>query len=538
MQILLSLLLATLWTAFAKRVVHNWDITYVTTSRGLDQKPKCGIAVNGTFPLPIVRASKGDTLVLHVHNSLNVSTSLHAHGIFQNNTNYYDGTGMVTECSIAPGTDFTYEIPLNQAGTYWIHGHTAEQNFDGLSTPLIIDDPDEPYRYDGEYLFAFEDWSTATIREIRPLMDIPDFKEFRSMLQPLTLVNGISSNYTPPIHFSPGKTYRIRLVAMQNLPTVEFSINQHTLEVIEVDGALTKRRPMQAVRINPGQRVSMLVRAKQSLASNYAYHISVTNYFSPIPPGFVQPLYNGTVIYAEDAELAPVESVLSEPFDEVSLESLDELPQLIPDRSLFINSTVGHSLQNIYQDTFNNVEFMAPPVPTIFSALTLGQRSLNPFMYGPQTNAHVLKHLEVVELLLYHTGNTPHPLHLHGHSFQVIARGLVNDTTGEYHREVKPGQSPVTRDTIFLIHGEYALVRFRADNPGAWLFHCHVVFHAVRGMMMVFVEAPDVMQQRIKVPESVVSQCRQQGIKTTGNVVGNMGYNIAGAPHSPDLLFS
>ncbi|ORX73610.1 Cupredoxin [Linderina pennispora] len=417
MQILIPLLLlATLWTAFAKRVVHNWDITYVTTSRGLDQKPKRGIAVNGTLPLPIVRASKGDTLVLHVHNSLSVPTSLHAHGIFQNNTNYYDGTGM--------------------AGTYWIHGHTAEQNFDGLSTPLIIDDPDEPYRYDGEYLFAFEDW--------------------------------------------------IRLVAMQNLPTVEFSINQHTLEVIEVR------------LVNPGQRVSMLVRAKQSLASNYAYHISVTNYFSPIPPGFVQPL-------------APVESIL------YLLESLDESPQLIPDRSLFINSTVGHSLQSIYKDTFNNVEFMEPLVPTMFSALTLGHRIIEP--------------VHVVELLLYHTGNIPHPLHLHGHSFQVIARGLVNDTTGEYHREVKPGQSPVTRDTIFLIHGEYALVRFRADNPGAWMFHCHVVFHAIRGMMMVFVEAPDV-------PESVVSQCRQQGIKTTGNVVGSMGYNIAGAPHSPDLLFS
>ncbi|KAJ1957716.1 ferroxidase fet3 [Linderina pennispora] len=475
-------------------------------------------------------------LVLHVHNSLDVPTSLHAHGIFQNNTNYYDGAGMVTECSIAPGTDFTYEIPLNQAGTYWIHGHTAEQNSDGLRTPLIIDDPDEPYTYDGEYLFAFEDWSTVTIGELKPLMDDVNLTEFRKKPPPLTLVNGVSASYTPPMHFSPGKTYRIRLLAMQNMPMVEFSINQHTMDVIEVDGALTKRRPMQAIRVNPGQRVSVLVRAKQSLVSNYAYHISVTHYIFPIPPGFVQPLYNGTVVYAEDAELAPVESILSEPFDEVSLESLDESPLLIPDRSLFLNATIGYSVQNIYEDGFNNVEFMEPLVPTIFSALTLGHRSLNPFMYGPQTNAHVLKHLEVVELLLYQTRDVPHPLHLHGHNFQVVARGLVNDTTGEYHREVKPGQSPVTRDTIFLINGEYAIVRFRADNPGIWMFHCHVTIHAVRGLMMVFVEAPDVMQQRIKVPQSVVSQCRQQGIKTTGNVVGNMGYNIAGAPRSPDLL--
>ncbi|KAJ1960444.1 ferroxidase fet3, partial [Dipsacomyces acuminosporus] len=128
----------------AKDVVHNWDITYVTSNRGLDQAPKRGIGINGQFPLPVVEATLGDTLVLNIHNSLDQPTSLHSHGLLQKTTNYYDGASMTTECSTAPGANFTYRIPLQQAGSYWIHSHTNDQNFDGLRTPLIVHDPLDP----------------------------------------------------------------------------------------------------------------------------------------------------------------------------------------------------------------------------------------------------------------------------------------------------------------------------------------------------------------------------------------------------------
>ncbi|KAJ2687029.1 ferroxidase fet3, partial [Coemansia spiralis] len=165
------LLAATL--ANAKRVIENWDITYVTTNRGLPLPAKRGIGVNGAFPLPVVEAKVGDTLVLNVHNSLDVRTSLHAHGIFQRGTPYYDGVPFVTECGIAPGSNFTYEIPLRQSGTYWIHGHSQEQNYDGLRTPLIVREPKDPYRTSGEFLFAVEDWWSQTFADIYPLLTSP-----------------------------------------------------------------------------------------------------------------------------------------------------------------------------------------------------------------------------------------------------------------------------------------------------------------------------------------------------------------------------
>jgi FtsP/CotA-like multicopper oxidase with cupredoxin domain len=64
-----------------------------------------------------------------------------------------------------------------------------------------------------------------------------------------------------------------------------------------------------------------------------------------------------------------------------------------------------------------------------------------------------------------------HPMHIHGHAYRVITRnGLPNP-----HRE--------WLDTVLLERGEAAEVAFVADNPGDWMFHCHILEHQMGGMM-------------------------------------------------------
>lgn len=71
------------------------------------------IGVNGTWPIPLISANVGDSLILDVHNQLgNASTSLHFHGFFQNGTNHMDGAVGVTQCAIPPGSSFTYNIKV------------------------------------------------------------------------------------------------------------------------------------------------------------------------------------------------------------------------------------------------------------------------------------------------------------------------------------------------------------------------------------------------------------------------------------------
>lgn len=104
---------------------------------------------------PAINVTLNDTLVINVINQLDEPTSLHAHGLFQVGNNQMDGPSMVTQCPIPPGASFTYNIPITQTGTYWIHGHHKGHYVDGLRAPLIIHNPNETYHYDEEYTLTF-----------------------------------------------------------------------------------------------------------------------------------------------------------------------------------------------------------------------------------------------------------------------------------------------------------------------------------------------------------------------------------------------
>ncbi|ORX69992.1 hypothetical protein DL89DRAFT_267228 [Linderina pennispora] len=424
---------------------------------------------------------------------------------------------MVTECGIAPGSTFTYEIVLSQSGTYWIHGHTLEQSNEGLRTPLVVHDPNERYKYDGEFLFAVEEWATQTIDDSMAVMTAPNRATLPVDQSMRLLVNGENGAKLKPMNFVPGKTYRIRLVAMMGMPLVDFFIDNHDIEVIEVDGVLTKPKKVNVVRLASGQRYSVLVRAKNATDTNYSYHFNMIQSYIPLKSGFRPMVGNGTVVYSDRVPL-------------------DDSPVLVPDRSLYFNATFGFTAQNASFESFNLAPFQTPLVPTILTAMTMGDMVLNPIVYGSQSSAYVLKHLEVIEVLVWSQTFLPHPIHLHGHKFQIVERGLVADTTGASRRQIPPGGQPISRDTVQVESGEYVKLRFRADNPGVWLMHCHFPWHARAGMDMVFVEAPDLMQKQLKIPDSVREQCRLQGIKTEGNAGGNMSYNFGAAPIGPFIL--
>ncbi|KAJ2800573.1 ferroxidase fet3 [Coemansia guatemalensis] len=520
----------------AKRVVENWDITYVTTNRGLDQPPKRGIGVNGQLPLPVIEAEIGDTLVLNVHNSLDKPTSLHAHGILQYETNYYDGVAMVNSCPIAPGTNFTYEIPLKQSGTYWVHGHTSEENYEGLRAPLVVYDRNDPYPVSKSYLFAVEDWWPLNIGDTLKMMQTPGRRESPFSHPPQTLINGAFGKLTKPIYFEPDQTYRIRLLSMASLPLWEFTMDGHELYIIEVDGVLTKPKLVNVVRMAPAQRVSVLVKAKSSTRVNYQYHINVLKEGVPFISDVFPAQFDGSVIYDPNARISIANSIPSAPLDELSIESLEYEPPLIPDRALFLNLTYGYSEEKVHYQSINLITYQSSLVPSIFSALTTGDRAINPITYGPQTNTHVIKHDEVVELLLWSSTEQSHPIHLHGHVFQIIETGSTNDLTGESRRTVPQSYfSPLKRDTVHIYPGHYAVVRFRANNPGVWNLHCHFDWHMGMGFNKLFVVAPEEMQKNMVIPPSVVEQCHIQGIQTWGNAAGHNTYNYRGAPELPYL---
>jgi FtsP/CotA-like multicopper oxidase with cupredoxin domain len=80
---------------------------------------------------------------------------------------------------------------------------------------------------------------------------------------------------------------------------------------------------------------------------------------------------------------------------------------------------------------------------------------------------------ERVLIRLIHTGAIPHPIHTHGHSFQIVA------TDGNPVPEV----ARLTKDTVLIGPAERYDLAFVADNPGVWMVHCHIEHHMANGMM-------------------------------------------------------
>ncbi|KAJ1903025.1 ferroxidase fet3 [Coemansia sp. S100] len=516
--------------AAAEDVKYYWDIGYVKANPD-GQLERQVIGVNGAWPPPPLHVSLNDTLIIEARNSLDTPTTLHAHGMYQNGTNYMDGPYMVTQCGIPPGQNMTYRIPITQTGTYWIHAHYGAQYVDGIRAPLILHNPKEPHKYDDEIIVTLEDWYHDQASGL--------LKEFLSWKNPGgaepvpngALIGSVGGDKHKIIDFTPGKTYRLRLINMSALAMFHFSIEGHKMHVIEVDGVDTEPMEVGNVRLAAAQRTSVLVTALNSTGSNYLFHADMdTDMFDNIPETLN---YNSTglIRYKKDAD---VRRDKGEPdwsaFNDIDLVPLDGMEALGFDVTYSLDVYFNQYTDALNHGTFNNITYVMPKVPTMFTALSMGADALNATVYGPQTNAHMVGHMQDVQLVVNNFDAGNHPFHLHGHHFQLIERGPAPyDPTFN----PRPKSAPARRDTVTIPSMEYVILRFRADNPGTWLFHCHIEWHIEGGLNMVIIEAPDVMQKRIRVPQQILDQCAAAGIPTSGNAAGREGYDLRGAPEGP-----
>ncbi|KAK8063752.1 iron transport multicopper oxidase FET3 [Apiospora saccharicola] len=200
-----SLLLLPL--ASAKTLEYYWDISWKYVAP--DGFGRSVVTVNNQWPPPAIDGMLGDRVIVHVSNSLgNESTGIHWHGIQQVGTNQMDGPVGVTQCPIPPGSRFTYNFPVTQAGTYWWHAHIEGQIADGLRGPMTFKDPHAPYndKIDGERTITLGDWyhtqapflieqyesaENACRGKSSPLLMLP--------CQRLAMFDSIPPNYNP--HF-------------------------------------------------------------------------------------------------------------------------------------------------------------------------------------------------------------------------------------------------------------------------------------------------------------------------------------------------
>lgn len=160
-------------------------------------------------------------------------------------------------------------------------------------------------------------------------------------------------------------------------------------------------------------------------------------------------------------------------------------------------------------------------MPSLYSALTVGkEHAADPRVYGTHTISHVLGHNEVIQIVLNNGDDGTHPFHLHGHNFQLLYRSPEDAGVFIEDESITFPTVPMRRDTVVVRGNGNIVLRFRADNPGVWLFHCHIEWHMDQGLVATFVEAPAQLQG-LQIPADHLAACEAAGTPARGNAAGN-----------------
>ncbi|CCE85919.1 Piso0_005559 [Millerozyma farinosa CBS 7064] len=534
---------------------YHFNVGYVKRNPdGLQERSVIGI--NGQWPPPTIRVKKHDRVVIHVKNSLeDQNTSLHFHGLFQKGSNAMDGPEMVTQCPIPPGATFLYNFTVeDQAGTYWYHSHSGAQYGDGLRGFFIIDDDKPlPFKYDEDVTLTLSDWYH---NENRAIMRSFLNRYNPTGAEPIPQSALFNDSKNVEWQIAPDSTYFLRIVNVGLFVSQYVYIEGHNFTIVEVDGVLVEPQEADSLYIAVAQRVGVLVHTKKHAEENFRFVNALDEEMLDFIPEDLERVSTNWVVYDRNKKLpAPLESSFSEtiarinPFDDYELKPLrnDSLYN-DPDYEISLNFTMQNLGDGVSYALFNGKKYVPPKVPTLLTVFDSGEYANHNIIYGSNTNSFILQKDEIVQIVLNNMDPGKHPFHLHGHVFQLISRSetgedddnpIVFDPSNKDH--IQFPEKPLIRDTVMVNPNGFIVLRFKADNPGVWLFHCHVDWHLEQGLAITLIEAPSEIQSSQSVIENHYEACKLANVSSKGNAAGHYGsstewFDLTGENVQPDPL--
>jgi FtsP/CotA-like multicopper oxidase with cupredoxin domain len=503
----------------SKTISLQWRISSCT--RAPDGVSKRVYLINGDFPGPTVEARSGDTIEIEVTNDLkDEGVAVHFHGLFMRGFNEMDGAVGITQDPIPPGGSLLYRFNVSedQHGTFWYHAHSLVQRGDGVFGALIVHRPAQRgegversvwRNYDEERLLMVNDWYHRSAEEgLSWYMRSGSFG-----MEPVPdsmLANGIGmyncSNAVParpvkcstshaddvlPMAFNASKTYRLRIINSGMLGGFSFTISGAVMTVVEVDGGVpVEQRSASSVgTLYPGQRIDVILSwTAKEVEPALAISLDESAFRYPNPaltasqsfPVFL----DGNHRKSSSADCEHHVDLLR-----LRAASAIAIPQKA-DKTLVLYTTTLKlaRLSNIPHGFINQTTWspQSPPLLNL-SRSSYDKNQLVPFV--PLTTPPTW-----IDIILNNLDDDAHPFHLHGYSPYVLATYGTDFGWGSWNPfsgDEPPGGAletdrPVRRDTILVPRRGYAVLRFRADNSGVWLFHCHVLWHLGSGMAMAF----------------------------------------------------
>ena len=208
-----------------------------------------------------------------------------------------------------------------------------------------------------------------------------------------------------------------------------------------------------------------------------------------------------------------------------STESLGKLHSL-PHKGLTVSGEIwggGKGLtHNPRRHCVNGSPYVHPKTPTLYTAATVGDYNTDEKVYGA-VHPFIVSSGDIVDIVVNNHDEGIHPFHLHGHHFQVLDRPRTGagDWPGPARASRKYNRKPPRRDTVAVFPKSHAVLRFKADNPGVYLFHCHIEWHVEMGLTATIIDSPDVLRD-ISITEDHINACKAGGMSYEGNAAGNV----------------
>jgi FtsP/CotA-like multicopper oxidase with cupredoxin domain len=422
---------------------------------------------NGTWGFEGV---KGQYFDATVKNETTVPTVLHWHGLIVPNDQ--DGVPYVTQAPIPPGGTYHYHFKLLQAGTFWMHSHFGLQVQRYMSAPFIIHDPND--KSDAQdVVMMLADYSPKTpdaifaeLKKGMPMntsaatkqkmaMPMNDNKSMSSMQSDNSMaqkpdLNDVKydaylTNYQtlknpPVIRVQPGKTVRLRII--NGAAMSGFFVNTGKLpgQLIAVDGNDIHPINGTQFQISEAQRLDILVKIPEQKDGVYPI----------LAQGEGTNMQTGLILATPEAKTIPT------------------YPEKVKNTAGSLDYSQEWQLKALYPLT-------PKPVDETLTLNLEGDMAKYEWKINNQMWPHITP-LSVhndrrVEMIINNQTDMAHPIHLHGHTFEVT------------EIDGKPVTDGAMRDTVFVMPHSTVKVQFDSDNPGKWVVHCHMLYHQEAGMM-------------------------------------------------------
>ncbi|PQQ04055.1 L-ascorbate oxidase [Prunus yedoensis var. nudiflora] len=548
--------------AVEARIRHyKWEVKYEYKSP--DCFKKLVITINGRSPGPTILAQQGDTIIVELTNSLwTENVAIHWHGIRQIGTPWSDGTEGVTQCPIVPGDTFKYQFVVDRPGTYLYHAHYGMQREAGLYGSIRVALPDgesEPFSYDYDRSIILNDWYHKSTYEHAVGLSSLNFAwvgEPQSLLiqgkgrfdcSTLTtpsldpdVCNATNPECSPyAMTVVPDKTYRLRVASLTALSALSFQIEGHNMTVVEADGHYVEPFVVKNLFLYSGETYSVLIKADQDPSRNYWMTTNVVSRNATTPPGLAilnyypnHPRRSPPAVPPAGPAWDNVRARLDQSLAIKAHQGFIHIPPPTSDRVIVLLNT-QNTINGYVRWSVNNVSFTHPHTPYLIALkqnLTEAFDQTSPpdgydfvnydiYKTPNNTNATVsngiyrLQFNTTVDLYSKMPTRNPnnsetHPWHLHGHDFWVLGYG-----EGKFDMFNDPKKynlvNPIMKNTVPVHRYGGTALRFRADNPGAWAFHCHIESHFYMGMGVVFESGIDKVG---KLPSSIMGCGATRGV--------------------------